>query len=676
MAYILALAGALAGVFATLVITEDRAGSLGWDYASKVVPGNDSLAPASEVLARLADTARDTESNAARFRADPDRPADRNILDLIVGKPDANQAEWLRTGYPQFGPGTTAAVVPFTAAETADLSGDYVFQGDAQAVDRLTAVFHDAGYLTSTVTLADAPAFLAWFLSQPMAPGLIGLALLSVLLTVIAVLSSVRRYAIGRLHGAHPLRLLRRDLGDVFWGFWPGWVLVTLGASALIIGGNGGAHLPLYLTVAGQTLLVVFLLLVLCHTIALLTTLRIPIHRALTGRSLARGSLPLLLTLRVPALIFAVILVFPLVQARSDLREYDAAIAEWAKYPSATFLNLRGAQNPNEVDAALPPLGALIREADERGTIILAGPHFLPTESGEREVLRVNPAFLLTQPLTGTDGAPVRVETDQSTLLIPSSQWAERGSLIAAAVDDARGQQTLDPLDGPQHAGASEIVAIQTLDAQSVFTFPITPSPQSPAHLDDPIVLVTPLKTTPLTDFTLASLASQGDVIVMDSQDLRTRIDGAGLGNLIRSYAPAAESALVDRDRSARDVTGATLGVLSALVVLIAAAFGTAEFTTRSRSTELFVRFTAGQRFTHRFRSILIWETALSGTALAALLAGIALRSAFTAPGQPLESPLPLLGAGIGMIALSSAVLIAGLHLFPTRTRRTGGHSD
>ncbi|MCS4275876.1 hypothetical protein M2390_001048 [Mycetocola sp. BIGb0189] len=132
----------------------------------------------------------------------------------------------------------------------------------------------------------------------------------------------------------------------------------------------------------------------------------------------------------------------------------------------------------------------------------------------------------------------------------------------------------------------------------------------------------------------------------------------------------------MERERTARDLTGAVFGTIAALLVLIGGALGTAEFTTRNRSTELFVQFASGWRFTRRFRRILLAEVILAVAGLGILVAEIARRSQYRSSDPVEPSMLPVFLAGVAVVALSSGVLIAGLHLFPTRSRRTGGSDD
>lgn len=672
LAYFLALAGVLAGVFATLVVMEDRTGSLGWNLAFKAVASDQGVAPAADTLSKLTRVATEGRYTLARFRADPEHPANQNTWDMIIGDPRSDLAEWVRSGYPQFGPGTSATVEAFDPQSTVDLAGDFVLQGSPNDRDRVAAVFERAGYTTRFVDLSDPRPFLLWFIQEPMAPGLIALALLSVLLTVLSALTSVRRYAIGRLHGATTLRLLGRDLVDVFLGFWPAWIFLILGTTALVIWGNGGNQLPLYLTVAAKTALILLSLLIICHATAILITTRVPIHRALTGRSIARGSLPLLLVIRVPALVFALILMFPLVQTRADLEEKNQAITEWRAYPSANFINLSGAQNESAAEAQMPALGALIRAGERSGTIILASSDVLTSVTGELPVFRVNPKFLDSQPLRDDRGTVVVPDPVALTLLIPASRWAERDALVSAA-ENSR-DNTGPPSASP---GAPLSVDIQKIrDGQSVFTFTQRASGAFPARLTDTIILVAPTDSGAISDYNLAASASGGGVIVLNRDTLRTQITAAGIGETVRSYEPAGETARVERERTARDLTGAVFGTIAALLVLIGGALGTAEFTTRNRSTELFVQFASGWRFTRRFRRILLAEVILAVAGLGILVAEIARRSQYRS-SEPVEpSMLPIFLAGGAVVVLSSGVLIAGLHLFPTRSRRTGGSDD
>lgn len=676
LGYSLALVGALAGVFATLVVMEDRTGSLGWDYAFKVSSTDIGETPTQSTYDELRRATETYGVNIGRFRVDTEHPANARVLELLIGDTNSAQAEWIRAGYPQFGFGTTIAIRDFDPAAIQNLAGDYILSGNEAGLKEVLNVFEEAGFVTQSSDLSNPVSFVLWLLTQAMAPGLISLALLSVLLTVLGALSSVRRYSISRLHGTAIVRLLGRDLTGIFLVFWPAWIVVILSLTGMVIWSNRGNQLALYIEISAKSVLTSWAVLVFCHAVAIFIAARVPIHRAITGRSLARGSLPVLSVVRVGALIFALLFTFPLVENQETQREQDSAIDQWKQYPDASFINISATQSPREYAASTLALGKTLRDIVDDGGMILATPIELSPNAQPTRVLRVNPTFLTTQRILDESDSTVIPDLQRATLLIPADRWAERESLLVEARAETSADHNPQAPGSVPLANSIDTIAVKTQPGQSVFTFASRPSNTSPATLVDPIILVTPVAAGALSSDDYAAVASRGEVLALNRDALRTVLNTTEARGLIRSYEPAGETARVERERTARDLTGAVFGTIAALLVLIGGALGTAEFTTRNRSTELFVQFASGWRFTRRFRRLLIGEVILAVAGLGILVAEIARRSQYRSSDPVEPSMLPIFLAGVAVVILSSGVLIAGLHLFPTRSRRTGGSDD
>lgn len=637
LAYVLVLLYAAATAF-LVVRGLEESGVLGADHV--VLVSGRAGAGAAPAVAAVQEVARTQRVDVARLVDDLTEPGERRHLYLAVGRPDDAPAAWLDDGYPAFGPQGRTDVHDITELGNLDPRGYYVVFGGADGRDALDAALRDLGYDVETRAYYAPGAIAQWVWAQPLGTGLLVVTLLVVVVVAAGVLSSVKSYAVQRLHGASTATLLARDLRDV-----ARVVLVATAVLVVLVGAalqawNGLRQWQAYAAVAVAVAAALLLVVLLAHVAAIALTGRLPVLEGLKGRLPAHGTTAAVYLVRVPALVLTVAASVTATLTAADVVERRAALDGWSTVGDAAFLSFAPVFSREETDRLAATTGAWLADEDTAGRLVLAVQDRLeylgPGARGD--VLLVNSTYLEQQDVRTSDGTRVTGPQPGTVLvLVPQDRGGERDAIVRAVTTWAdAGPATPAPTVESGGALAS--------DAE-LFTYGTQRGTGERPVLTGAVVVVADAVTGAVRPDDYMAWASQGGVLVLDPEQAVRGAQDAGLTGFVTSFRPAQQEAVDVYAQVVRDLRLHLANVGAALLVLLATAVGLGQVYTRARAQRLFVTYVHGWSFVRTHRALLAVE--------ALLLLGVV--------GASVWATSSLLAAGAGVSHEGAALALGGL---------------
>ncbi|QJW35927.1 hypothetical protein [Cellulosimicrobium protaetiae] len=639
------------------------------------VSGSAPSVPSAETIATIEHVAAQHDVNVVRFVEDLDDPAGARHLFLAVGDPQLASGSWLEDGYPSFSQDVRTSVHPLAERADMDPRGHYFTFGEAAATPVLAQALRAQGYTVETRAYYAPPQIMGWLVTQPLALSALVAALLVVVVVAASVLTNVRGYAVQRLHGVAPGRVLARDLRRALPSLLATLVAVAIADAVLLAVYNGGAQWPAF-AAATAILTAAFVLLALgTHALALALAAERPVLEALKGRLPARATGVAVYLVRLPALLVAIAAVVGAGVAGVQLVAQAEASERWAAAGTAVHVLFSPNLSQEEFDALAVPAGEWMLAAEADGEIALAAQEEVVWGQGlpgRHESLLVNNAYLAQQDVRDVEGARiVDLPQDVVTVLVPS-RYADAAASIA---DDVRTWT-----DGVSRGVQGVEIRTRVLaPGQELFTYGGASRPNQPPLLRDAVAVVVNGGSGVLDPDTYTSLATGQGVVVDDAETARAGLTSVGAQEIAMAFRPVALDAAQERAALVNDTRLHVFNAVVALAVLLATSVAVAQVSTRKNAQAIFARSISGWGFVRTHRGLLGAELvlALAVVAWSAWSTVVGL-TATVRPGGAATSSQALVVLGpwqpvllAGVVAASLAALAAALSVLGRRLVRT-----
>ncbi|MBD3005160.1 hypothetical protein [Streptomyces sp. 5-10] len=621
--FVHAAALAFAALLAFLVVSDlDEKMVLG-NRAVLFVDASDGSTSGGEVARALTEFAAARGAVIGRELPDLENSEGRRHLYLAVGEPRSAAASWLKDGYPNFGRRVVTEVHPMAELGNRDPRGIYYLFGRRPADQDVIAEFASLGLKATISHPLSFSELRTSYAGSSLSEAFLITALALVTLTGASVLLSAKAYGILRLQGVSFTEALLRDLRKLC-RFW----LIAAGVLAAVVllalrGFNGWARLGLYTAVAAALAVVLELIVIAAHATVLGLTFRTALPAALKGEVPARAASLTAYAVRIPALLFTVVLIATVVAAGQDLLERRQAWETYARVGDATGIRINGSVGIDEIPKMERTVGHRLHQADKDGKIIMAGRLWLSELFGKGlrgELLVVNESFLARQPVLGADGQRYlpgdrqgkAVRDDPVRLLVPE-RLAAHLPLFRQGVPGI-----LRPED-PGRITQSEIETRLMKNSQRIFAY--TPGEETNrdgtdvdrSFVRDPVLLVVPNGSDYLTEINYYAFATRNQVLFPDPRDVHDILrKDERMRTYIAALLPAKQKAAV----AMRDVTYAfrlrVLELVAGLAVLLITAIGVCIVHARKNAQTIFVRHLSGWSFAATHRVLLAAEAVVA----------------------------------------------------------------
>ncbi|WP_309081542.1 hypothetical protein [Zhihengliuella sp.] len=557
----------------------------------------------TQLIQNLSD---DSEATIVKRRRDLHDARTRHFY-VVLDDAARAEARWLTDRYPSFTSGIETLVHPAADLEGLDPRGTYYVLGGRESIAAVESTFQSLGY-TTTSDNGDASIgqAIAWFVGGPAGSATLVAVLLIALLAGVSVISSVKSYAIQRLHGFRKRTAICRDLrrlapfsllavicvGTISWGcLW--WY-------------NGLNQFGMFIRVSGAIFVAAALLAIVVHVATVVIVWDTRLLEGIKGRLGFRVAVPGAYFIRLPGLFLAVSLVTGAFAAAGAALEAGQARADLAAAGNAATMTFEASVPPEEMDRLAYESGAWLKEEDLAGRTIAAIPLSLDGEGAQAEgdVLLVNNKYLELNPVLDVDGVPVAgAGSEAAKVLVPAGSSTSVENIENALPESlGRGDTRLS-------------LEIQTIrPGQSHFLYEPRPDArQRPVSLSDVAVVVAGPESGLIRDDDYMAYASQGRVLVTDAAEAVRNTPPELMGQWISAYIPVAQSAADEYAAKVATLRVEAATAIVALGVLLATAIGLAQMHVRGNAQTILVRHLHGWTFIRTHRWLLAAELALLG---------------------------------------------------------------
>ncbi|MFE9245424.1 hypothetical protein [Nocardiopsis sp. NPDC006938] len=555
--------------------------------------------------------ARDTGVSVALHTPDLYDPGNMRHLYLAPGAEGALAADWLTAGYPSFGHTMRTDVHPFAHLEQPDPRGFYLVFGTAADTERFERELAGIGLReVSSVGAQDLNWTDLYRYGGDLDTALVILLLFAVTVTASGVLLNARSYGVLRLQGHSYAGILGRDLAQLArLHLGPG-----LGAAALVLLAlyvyNRWSQLTLFAAISGQLLALLLGAALAAHAFALAMVHATDIPAALKGRLPARLAGAGAYLVRVPALVFVLVVIGHVVVSAQNVRAQAESLDSYAEAGQASRLSLTGSVDLTDDREDMQGLVAgWLRQADAEGQLVLTAreraENLLPvgTPRPDYDVLVVNDTYLDQQEVIAVGGDRVQPEA-RVRLLVPENRAGERDALVAG----------FGPwLEFVGEEPAPEFRVETTEAGQRVFTYGSQQpgDDHSRSHLDDPVVVVLPNGGV-LDDHSYVSYATGAGLVFPDPGVAEASIARPPFSTYVNGLQMVVTSAADLQTQLVRDLRLQTFNLSAATVVLLMTAVSVCVIHVRTRAQTIFARHLAGWGFLAVHRRLLTVEGALA----------------------------------------------------------------
>ncbi|MFC9128888.1 hypothetical protein ACFT4A_18845 [Streptomyces sp. NPDC057099] len=599
----------------------DETGVLGNSALVDVIDTDGSTSGA-QVVRAVESFSKEHGVGVAREVTDLRNPDGIRHLYLAPGGSSVMTKSWLDEGYPAFSRNYETRVHPISEVGQLDPRGTYYVFGSSAAADSLQAFFADLG-LTVSVTHPLSYAELSErYSDDPLFQALGVVALAALTMTGASVLLNAKAYGVLRMQGMSFIGILLRDLRQlvVFWLAAVG----TVAAVALAFLGfyNGLAWLGLFASVAAAVAALLLVLVLSVHAAMLALTFKTDVLPALRGELPSRAASISVYLVRIPALLLALSIATSVTLAGRDvlmrLENRDA----YGAVGDAVSVRLSGAF-AMRMDQLNDHVGPWLRQADERGEVVLAGRRDLQVSAPGRglpsgEILIVNDTYLEKQPIIdpagrrhASEARSGRVPDSRAVRVIIPESLASHASTITKAASGI-----IDP-------GLDRNVALETLSSragQSVFGYNTGAYSYNSAHspdedrsmVRDPVLVVVPNGSRILRDDAYTAFATQAGVVFPDPDDVLKGVKANRLDNYVNSVSPVGQKTALDLRNAVNELRLQIFNLIIAVAVLLIAGVGVCIIYSRKNAQNIFVRHISGWRYVATRRFILAVEAAIA----------------------------------------------------------------
>lgn len=616
-------------------------------------------------LARIVDTvegfAEETGVSVALHTPDLRDPGNARHLYLAAGAPGAPAADWLEDGYPSFGHTMRTDVRSFADLEQPDPRGFYLVFGSEADTQRFEEELAGIGLReVSSVGAQELNWTDLYRYGGDLDTALVILLLFAVTVTASGVLLNARSYGVLRLQGHSYAGILGRDLAQLarfHLGF--GLSAVALVLLALYLH-NRWSQLGLFAAISGQLLALLVGAALVAHAFALAMVHATDIQGALKGRLPARLAGAGAYLVRVPALVFVLVVIGHVVVSAQNVRAQEQSLDSYEQAGQASRVTLSGSVDLTDEREDMEGLVAgWLRQADTEGQLVLTarerGENLVPPgrPRPDFDVLVVNDTYLEQQVVTAADGRRLGREPGVR-LLIPEDRAKEAGALLEGFGSWLR-------FVGGEPAQGFRTATIAT--GQRIFTYgsDLPGDFHSRSHLEDPVIVVLPDGDV-LDDHTYVSYATSGGLVFPDPGFAEASIARPPFSTYVNGLQMVVTSAADIQTQLVHDLRLQTFNLSAATVVLLMTAVSVCVIHVRARAQKIFARHLAGWGFLAIHRRLLVMEGAL-----AALFVGWALWRTRAELAWHADPANPVTGEPAAALALqpflAAAIAVSGLLL-------------
>ncbi|NYH54000.1 hypothetical protein HNR06_003589 [Nocardiopsis arvandica] len=677
----------LSALLSFLVVRELLEATLDPDATLVQVRGTDEAAGQDDVLESVASFAEEHRVNIALEVADPRDPGGVRHLYLAVGAPEQPGASWLEQGYPGLSPGYRTEVHHWAEAADLDPRGTYHLLGPEE---RAPALLNTVSAYGLDGHVASAYENDEWFkvARSDVFSDAFGIAVLCGVVAVgTGVLLNARPYAVLRLQGMSPIRILLRDLAQLT-RFWVVAALsVTAATAGLLLLHGALSRAGLLLDVALFYLSVFTAVGLVTHVVALALVHVTGIVPALKGRLPARLATVGAYAVRVPALVLVLALTASLALSLQLLWSQQEGQALFAEADGVSRFHF--SQNVEELheEETVEEFGESLRALDTQGRLLLAAPSDdtsalggtpRPLPGGLAMVV-VNDTYLERHPVLEPDGEPHNPSSGNGTVrvLVPDTHGG-----LADAVGEEVGRGLRESWEG--NGDTPPRISVDTAlsrSGQRLFTYGASPMGNQSGipFVQDPVVVAVPNGSGALRPTHYRDHAMSGSALVLDGESVAAAVEESTLPAYIDSVQPVALKAADEYREASAQARVEGFALAAAIGVLFITGITVCIVHVRTHSQTVFARHLHGWSFLATHRALLVLEVLLA----VALVGWTAWNSArtlafarapeFTAPDATVVRALalePFLAAGTAVLGLG--LMLAVLVLLHRRIIREG----
>lgn len=583
------------------------------------VRGDSTSAGQDGISEAIASFAAEHRVNIALETADVRDPGGLRHLHMVVGNPEQPGASWLGEGYPGLSLDHRTEVHPWH--ETADLDprGTYhLFGEEAHAtafLDALSVYGLDGQIAPEYRTVEwfevvrDATLFDAFTVA--LLCGVAGIAT--------SVLLGARSYAVLRLHGIPPSRILLRDLGKLA----PYWSAAAV-TIALVMAGLLHTHgaLPrwgLLLEVSLFYLSVFSTAGIAAHAAALALVHATGILPALKGRLAVRSAVVSTYAVRVPALLLVLGLMANLGLSLQVLHGRGQAHEAFTEAGDISRFHFSESVDELQEQETTRAFGESLRALDAHGQLLLAAPGesgsvLGPTAVPEDLLLFVvNDTYLRRHPVLDAGGSPYgpSADGDEVRVLVP-----EVHADLADVLEEEVGLWLRESWEAD--SGVPPRIRVETAPSQTgqrLFTYGATPlgTQSGVPFAQDPVVVAVPNGSAALHPFVhYHSYATMGAALLLDREGAVQAVEEQALPAYVDSVQPVALAAADGYREISAQVRMEAATLVAAFCVLLVTGVTVCVVYARAHGQRVLARHLHGWRFLSTHRSLVALEAALA----------------------------------------------------------------
>ncbi|APC37869.1 hypothetical protein A9R04_25760 [Nocardiopsis dassonvillei] len=648
------------------------------------VHGGNTAAGQNGVSEAIVSFAEEHRVNIALETADVRDPGGLRHLHMAVGNPEQPGASWLDEGYPGLSLDHRTEVHPWNEAAELDPRGTYHLfgeEGSATAFLDAMSVYGLDGYVApeyQTVEwfeiVRDAALFDAFTVA--LLCGVIGIAT--------SVLLNARSYAVLRLHGMSPSRILLRDLRQLA-PYWSAVAVITAMLMTALLYVHGA--LPrwgLLLEVALFYLSAFSAAGVVAHVAALALVHATDVLPALKGRLAVRLATVSTYAVRVPALVLVLGLMASLALSLQVLQGQRQAHEAFTEAGDISRFHFSQSADELQGQETTQAFGESLRALDEQGRLLLAA----PGESGsilrttavpeDLTLIVVNDTYLRRHPVLDPEGRPYGPSTgsDEVRVLVP-----ETHADLTAVLQEEVGlwlRESWETNDGVPPRTRVDTAPSQA--GQQLFTYGATPlgTQNDVPFARDPVIVAVPNGSAAPHPFVhYHSYATMGAALPLDREGALEVVEEQALSAYVDSVQPVALAAADEYREVSAQVRMEAATLIAAFCVLLVTGITVCVVHARAHGQLVLARHLHGWRFLTTHRSLMTLEVVLAvcfvGWAVWNTMGNLAFFDASSA-AVPSDTAMravvvePFMAAGISVSSLG--LMVAVLALFHRRIVR------
>ncbi|WP_017569946.1 hypothetical protein [Nocardiopsis halotolerans] len=673
----------LSALLSFLVVREHLEAVLDPGATLVQVRGTNEAAGRDGVHETVASFAEEHRVNIALEVADPRDPGGVRHLYLAVGAPERPGGSWLERGYPGLSPDLRTEVHPWAEAADLDPRGAYRLLGPEEKASDLFGALSAYGLDGHVASAYENDEWFKIARHGTFADVFVIALLCGVVSVGTGVLLNSRSYAVLRLQGVSPVRVLLRDLAQLarFWVVAAPTVAVAAAGLLLLHGALSRAGLLLEAALFHLSVFTAVGL--VTHAAALAMVHVTGILPALGGRLPARLATVGAYAVRVPALVLVLGLTASLALSLQVLRGQHEGRALFAEADGVSRFHFSGNVDELGEEETVEEFGEALRTLDARGELLLVAPSDdtsvlggapRPLPGGLAMVV-VNDTYLERRPVLDPDGEPhssssgggaVRVLVPEAHADLADALGTEVGRQLRASWEEAG--------DTPPRI---DVETALSRSGQRLFTYGASPTGNRSGipFVRDPVVVAVPNGSEVLRPAHYRDHAMSGAALVPDGEAF-------AVGEL-PAYLDGVQPVALQAADEYREISSQTrmegFALAGAVAVLFVTGVTVCVVHVRTHSQAVFARHLHGWSLPATHRALLVLELPLAVAFVgwsawdSARTLAYTRESEFTAPDATVVRALtlePFLAAGTATLGLS--LVLAVLALLHRRVVREG----